>query len=144
MLAAWDRALQTAGGDDRYIAVRQAIAEARGDLDLFLALEDKRPDCRRDFSRGGKALAMGWLDEALAWARRESRGGIAYASAAHVAEGPIRRPHDLQRVDLERRIFEAQGDRKAAQTLRWQAFESYARSQAPARLPEEARRFRGG
>lgn len=124
-LADWDRALKTAGADDPYIAVRQAIAEARGDLDLFLALEDKRADWRQNPLRAAeKLLAAGRLDEALLWARRERRGGIAYASAADVAEGRIKRPHDLQRVDLEARILEAQGDRKAAQALRWEAFET--------------------
>lgn len=124
-LVAWDRALQAAGADDRYIAVRQAIAEARGDLDLFLALEDKRPDWRQNPLRAAeKLLAAGLLDEALVWARREHRAGIAYASAADLAEGRIKRPHDLQRVDLEARILEAKGDRKAAQALRWEAFET--------------------
>jgi hypothetical protein len=60
----------------------------------------------------------------LSWARREHRGGFAYATETDIAEGRIRRPHDLQRVDLEARILEAKGDRKAAQTLRWRAFET--------------------
>ncbi|MGO8739151.1 DUF6880 family protein [Rhodoblastus sp.] len=124
-LAEWNRTLEAAGADDHYIAVRQAIAEARGDLDLFLALEDKRPDWRQSPLRAAeKLLTAGRLDEALVRARREHRGGIAYASAADLAEGRIKRPHDLQRVDLEARILEAKGDRKAAQSLRWEAFES--------------------
>jgi hypothetical protein len=124
-LVAWDRALQAASDDDSYISVRQAIAEARGDLDLFLALEDKRPDWRQNpLHAAEKLLAAGRLDDALAWARREHRGGIAFATAADLAEGRIKRPHDLQRVDLEARILEAKGDRKAAQALRWEAFET--------------------
>jgi hypothetical protein len=124
-LADWDRTLQAAGANDHYIAVRQAIAEARGDLDLVLALDDKRPDWRQNPLRAAeKLLAAGRLDEALVWARREHRGGIAFATGADLAEGRIKRPHDLQRVDLEARIFEAQGDRQAAQALRWQAFET--------------------
>ena len=71
-----------------------------------------------------KLLAAGRFDEALSWARREHRGGFAYATETDIAEGRIRRPHDLQRVDLEARILEAKGDRKAAQTLRWRAFET--------------------
>ena len=124
-LAAFDQSLKTAGNDDRYIAVRQAIAEARGDLDQFLVLEAQRSEWRQNPLRAAeKLLAAGRLDEALSWARREHRGGFAYASATDVADGRIKRPHDLQRVDLEARILEAQGDREAAQTLRWQAFET--------------------
>ncbi|MCW2318538.1 hypothetical protein M2322_004107 [Rhodoblastus acidophilus] len=124
-LAAWERTLKGAGDDDRTVSVRQAIADARGDLDHFLALEAQRPDWRQEPLRAAEKLfAAGRLDEALSWARREHRGGFAYAIETDIAEGRISRPHDLQRVDLEARILEAQGDRKAAQALRWQAFET--------------------
>jgi len=124
-LASWDRTLKGAGEEDRYIAVRQAIASARGDLDQFLTLEARRPEWRQDPLRAAeKLLAAGRFDEALSWARREHRDGFAYATETDIAEGWIRRPHDLQRVDLEARILEAKGDSKAAQTLRWRAFET--------------------
>ena len=124
-LAAFEQSLQGAGDDDRYIVVRQAIAEARGDLDQFLALEAQRSEWRQNPLRAAEKLLMaGRLDEALFWARREHRGGPAYATAADIADGRIKRSHDLQRVELEARILEARGDRAAAQTLRWQAFET--------------------
>ena len=124
-LATFDQSLKEAGGDDRYIAVRQAIAEAREDLDQFLALEAQRSEWNQDPLRAAeKLLSAGRHDEALSWARRERRGGFAYATATDVADGLIKRPHDLQRVDLEARILDAQGERSAAQTLRWQAFET--------------------
>ncbi|WP_425332343.1 DUF6880 family protein [Rhodoblastus sphagnicola] len=57
----------------------QAIAQARGDLDQFLALEARRPDWRQDpFRSAERLLAAGRLDEALSWVRREHRGGLAY------------------------------------------------------------------
>ncbi|WP_425332431.1 hypothetical protein [Rhodoblastus sphagnicola] len=55
------------------------MAQARGDLDQFLALEARRPDWRQDpFRSAERLLAAGRLDEALSWARREHRGGLAY------------------------------------------------------------------
>ena len=124
-LAAFDQSLKGAGDDDRYIVVRQAVAEARGDLDQYLALESQRSGWSQNPLRAAeKLLVAGRLDEALSWARREHRGGFAFAAATDVADGRIKRPHDIQRVDLESRILEAQGDRQAAQTLRWQAFET--------------------
>lgn len=123
-LKAWDRELAKAGPEDRFIRVRQAVADARGDLDAFLILEAQRPTWSQNPLRAAeKLLEAGRLDEALDWARREHRGGVAYASAADIAEGRIRRLHDVERVALEARILEAQGDKAAAQTLRWQAFE---------------------
>jgi len=124
-LKAWDRELAKAGDEDRFIRVRQAVADARGDLDAFLILEARRPAWSQNLLRAAsKLLEAGRLDEALDWARREHRGGVAFASAADIAEGRIRRLHDVERVALEARILEAQGDKAAAQTLRWQAFEA--------------------
>ncbi|MCW2283162.1 hypothetical protein M2323_000932 [Rhodoblastus acidophilus] len=122
-LAAWDRELAKAGPEDHFIRVRQAVADARGDLDAFLILEAQRPAWSQNPLRAAeRLLAAGRLDEALDWARRDHRGGVAYASSADVAEGRIRRLHDVERVALEARILEAQGDKPSAQTLRWQAF----------------------
>ncbi|MBB4199937.1 hypothetical protein CCR94_10790 [Rhodoblastus sphagnicola] len=124
-LAAWDRELAKAGAEDRFVRVRQAVAEARGDLDAFLILEAQRPAWSQNPLRAAeKLLAAGRLDEALDWARREHRGGVAYAATADIAEGRIRRLHDVERVALEARILEARGDKTSAQALRWQAFEA--------------------
>lgn len=109
-LAAWDLDLADAGGDDRWIATRQAIAAMRGDLDLFLALEAKRPAWRQNpLQAAEKLLAAGRLDDALVWARKKHRAGR----------------EDLQngaQGELEARILDAKGERVAAQNLRWARF----------------------
>jgi hypothetical protein len=127
VLADWDRMLQgrEGEGDDTILALRQAIADARGDLDLYLALEERRADWRRDPLRvAEKLLEANRLDEALVWVRREHKGGIAYATAADLADGRIHRAHDAGQVVLEARIMEAMNDRAGAQALRWAAFET--------------------
>ncbi|MDA8231707.1 MAG: hypothetical protein M0006_10245 [Magnetospirillum sp.] len=126
VLAEWDRALRKADGDgDGILAIRQAIADARGDLDLYLALELQRADWRQNPLRAAeKLLAANRLDEALSWVRRERKSGVAYATEADLADGRINRLHDADRVALEARIMEAMGDRPAAQALRWAAFEA--------------------
>lgn len=126
-LASWDQALQRKddGEEHDFLAVRQLVADTRGDLDLYIALETRRPEWRQDPLRvAEKLLVAGRLDEALDWVRRERKSGIAYATAADIADGRIVRPHDIQKVTLEARILEAKKDRPAAQALRWAAFEA--------------------
>lgn len=126
-LATWDKVLQQGDGDAAtgFLEIRQAIADARGDLDGFLALETRRPDWRQDpLKAAERLLAAGRLDEALLWVRREKKGGMAFATETDIADGRINRVHDLERVRLEARILEAMKDRPAAQTLRWAAFET--------------------
>ena len=125
IVARWDIDLS---GDkepsDGKLAIRQAIAEARGDLDGYIALELRRPEWRRDPLRvAEKLLAARRLDEALDWARRENQGGVAFVSAADFADGRITRPDEYRQVALEARILETKNDRPAAQMLRWSAFE---------------------
>mgnify|MGYP001810002039 CR=1 FL=1 len=126
-LAAWDQALQRQpdGEGSDFLAVRQIVADGRGDLDLYIALEIQRSEWRQDPLRvAEKLLTAGRLDEALDWVRRERKSSIAYATAADMADGRIVRPHDIQKVTLEARILEARKDRSAAQALRWAAFET--------------------
>ncbi len=125
VLAEWDQALsRDKEPSDAVLAVRQSIAETRGDLEAYIALEEQLPEWRRDPLRiAEKLLEARRLDEALDWARREKRGGIAFMSAADLANGRITRPYDFKRVALEARILEAKNDRPAAQTLRWSTFE---------------------
>lgn len=126
VLADWDATLKSwDGDDDTIVALRQAIAEARGDLDGYIALEERRAEWRRDpLKVAAKLLEAKRLDEALTWVRRERKGGIAYATAADLTDGRINRAHDSDRVALEARILEAMNDRPAAQALRWAAFET--------------------
>lgn len=124
-LAAWDKVLQQGDAAAGRLEIRQAIADARGDLDGFLALEARRPDWRQDpLKAAERLLAAGRLDEALLWVRREKKGGMAFATETDIADGRINRVHDLERVRLEARILEAMKDRPAAQALRWAAFET--------------------
>ncbi len=58
-LAAWDRELAKAGPEDRFIRVRQAVAEARGDLDAFLILEAQRPAWSQNPLRAASKLLDG-------------------------------------------------------------------------------------
>lgn len=131
-LAAWDQALQRQpdGEGSDFLAVRQLVADARGDLDLYIALETRRSEWRQDPLRvAEKLLTAGRLDEALDWVRRERKNSIGYAAAADMADGRIVRPHDVQKITLEARILEAKKDRPAAQALRWAAFETTLHAQ---------------
>jgi hypothetical protein len=126
VLAAWDDALRLIENKDSAVLdVRQAIADARGDLDGYLALEARRPGWRQNpLAAAERLFAAGRLDEALAWVRRKKQGGLAIATESDIADGRIQRFHDLEKVKLEARILEAKQDRQAAQALRWAAFET--------------------
>ena len=125
VLFAWDQTLQRLESDNtRVFEIRQAIADARGDVDGFLALELLRPEWLQDpLKVAERLLAANRLDEALLWARREKKGRVAFMTEAGFADGRGDRLHDLTRVNLEARILEAMKDRPAAQALRWAAFE---------------------
>lgn len=121
----WDQALSRGKQPDgAVLAIRQSIAETRGDLEGYIALEEQRPAWRRDPLRiAEKLLVAGRLDEALEWAGRETEGGIAFMSSADAADGRVTRPYEFARVALEARILEAKNDRPTAQALRWSTFE---------------------
>lgn len=124
VLSDWDARLERVT-EGNVLEIRQAIADARGDLDLYLALEERRPAYRQNpLQAAERLLAANRLVEALAWVRCERKGGLAYASASDIADGRINRVHDLEKVGCEARILEAMKDRPAAQALRWAAFES--------------------
>lgn len=118
----WDRDRRISG----IVATRQAIAEARGDLDGFIALEEtKHPHVQDSMGIAERLLAAGRGEEALIWVRRKSGRRIGYISHADLADGA--RIRDLRagaRVTLEARILERLGDKAAATALLWAAFES--------------------
>jgi len=126
VLESWDGELaKREAADNGVLEIRQAIADARDDVDGFLALEARRPDWRQNpLKAAERLLAAGRLEEALSWCRRERKGGLAFATAADLADNRVRHVHDLERVRLEVRILEAMKDRPAAQALRWSAFEA--------------------
>lgn len=125
-LAAWDEALhQMDSTDIGILSLRQAIADAQGDVDGYLALEVLKPAWQQNPLPAAERLrAAGRLDEALDWVRRERKGGLAFATAEDIADGRIQKLHDLEKVRLEARILEEKQDRKSAQALRWSAFET--------------------
>jgi hypothetical protein len=140
-LARWDATLagmlreqetkDSKGGARRYGSpasqwreVRQIIAEARGDLDGLIALEDKKPHNLQDPQGiARRLLDAGRPTEALAWIRRESRSALRYLSAADLADGAASRDAPTpRRASLEALILDALGDKPEAQTLRWNTF----------------------
>ncbi len=141
VLVAWDaslEALQTSfaarppqpndwarkANASKLIACRQALADARGDLDGFVALELlKHPNLQNSFDLAERLLTAGRATEALDWVRRVGNRKIGYMTLADVADGlAVRDPMTCRRVSLEARIVEALGDRAAAQELRWSSF----------------------
>jgi hypothetical protein len=111
---------------DRLIRARQAIADQRGDVDAFMALEQERSGQRQDsLAIAERLLASGRASEALDWARRPTRPGLRVMTWHDIGDGSGGHdPSARQRVDLEVRILEAIGDREAAQALRWRSFEA--------------------
>ena len=99
----------------QWVAMRQILALARGDLDLLIALEVKKKSHMQDtLGVAAQLLAAGRYAEALDWARKPGRRGFDETDS------------DLSpaRVSLEAQILEATGDKAAAQALRWRCFEA--------------------
>jgi hypothetical protein len=107
-------------------SARQAIANARGDLDGLIALESTKPSNSQDtIGIAERLLEADRLQEALDWVRKEMRSTILYMSATDLADGSAPRDFKwLRRSELEARILESIGDKPAAQSLRWKTFEA--------------------
>ena len=96
--------------------MRQIIAQARGDIDLLIGLETKKPAHMRDtLGMAARLLEAGRATEALAWARKPGRRPLGER------DGNGNSP---QRAGLEAQILEALGDKSGAQALRWRCFEA--------------------
>lgn len=108
----------------RLIALRQVIADLRGDVDAFIALEMSTPGGVADAAAVGERLiAAGRASEALDWPRRPARPAIRTLSMADIHLGiPPRDPAADRRVRVEIRALEALGDGQAAQAIRWRIF----------------------
>ncbi|MFI0845247.1 DUF6880 family protein [Mesorhizobium sp. IMUNJ 23232] len=106
--------------------VRQVMAEKLGDLDGLIALEASKPEHAQDtIAIAERLLEAGRLKEALDWIRRKSRPVIRYMRMSDLADGTgTREPGTVARSMVEARIIEAQGDKPAAQKLRWTCFEA--------------------
>ena len=109
----------------RLIELRQRIADVRGDVDAFIALETGLPG---DFPDPGKIaerlIDAGRAREALDWLRRPAKASIKVVTMAdiHVGLPPRDRAAD-RRGRLEIRALEALGERAEARALRWKLFE---------------------
>lgn len=96
--------------------MRQIIAQARGDIDLLIGLETKKPAHMRDtLGMAARLLEAGRATEALAWVRKPGRRPLGER------DGNVDCP---QRAGLEAQILEALGDKSGAQALRWRCFEA--------------------
>ena len=111
---------------DRLIRVRQAIADQKGDVDAFIALEQDRSGMRQDsMAVAERLLAAGRGEEALEWVRRPTRPGLRAMDDRDIADATSGTDLlDRERVRLETRILTATGQRDAAQDLRWRTFEA--------------------
>jgi hypothetical protein len=111
---------------DRLIRARQAIADQRGDVDAFVALEQERGSARPDsLGIAERLLVAGRAAEALDWVRQPARPGLRVMSWKDLGDGSGGYDlSDRNRIRLEIRILEALGDHEAAQALRWQTFET--------------------
>jgi hypothetical protein len=115
---------RAAGHEEAVISIRQAIADKRGDIDAYVALEARRSPYRCDPLRvAEKLLEAKRFEEALAWVRRGAGVAIGHMSEEDLPYGRIHYPRELARATLEARILTAKGDRKGAQSLRWATFE---------------------
>lgn len=117
----WDRRMQRL----RLLRMRQALADRRGDVEAFIALEKVVSPERIDpVAVAERLLAAGRAAEALDWIRRPQEPGLVVITreqmltGSYDPEAPAR-----ERTGLEIRILDALGRGREAQDLRWTRFE---------------------
>ncbi|GJE25391.1 DUF6880 family protein [Methylobacterium organophilum] len=126
----------------RLIELRQAVADARGDVEAFIALETERsPERPNGAAIAERLIAAGRPQEALDWLRRPSRPGLVVLTRADMIAGTAGpRPDDRHSRIVEIAALEALGRPEEAQALRWGQFERGLDPQALrdylARLPD--------
>jgi Family of unknown function (DUF6880) len=109
----------------RLIELRQRVADARGDVDAFIALEAAAPGGIPDAADIAERLTgAGRHREALDWLRRPARPTLKRLTMADLQAGLAPRdPAAERRGRLEIRVLEALGVRAEARALRWKLFE---------------------
>ncbi len=125
ILADWEKGLSKATPDEygRVIQIRQAIADAMGNLDHYIALEARLPEHRREPLRiAAKLLEAKRASEALEWVRKAAPRSIPRDLSDDFYGAGVAPRADRDQVKLEARILEVLGDRTAAQALRWSQF----------------------
>ncbi|HTO34079.1 MAG TPA: hypothetical protein VL202_23335 [Pararhizobium sp.] len=104
------------------VHVRRAIADALGDLDTYVAIEEALPDTLREPTVVAERLhAVGRFAEALAWVRRPRKSRVGFMRRSDVFQGGLKALPDKDQ--LEAAILEGMKDRPSAQALRWKIFE---------------------
>ncbi|MCJ2080243.1 DUF6880 family protein [Methylobacterium sp. J-090] len=118
---AWEQ--QVARG--RILRLRQMLADRRGDVDAFIALErEAAPEHPERTAIAERLLGAGRLDEALDWVRRPQKRGLVVVTRAQIVTGQFDpEAPDRDRIELEIRILDALGRGAEAQALRWGQFE---------------------
>ncbi|MFY9290239.1 MAG: DUF6880 family protein [Methylorubrum rhodinum] len=104
--------------------LRQAVADARGDVDAFIALETKNAPDRPDIvAVAERLLEAGRPEEALDWVRRAPKPRAVALTMENLLEGALGLGASAtDRTALEARILDALGRKDEAQTLRWNRF----------------------
>ncbi len=105
--------------------LRQAVADARGHVDAFIALETQIAPDRPDVAAvAERLLTASRPEEALDWIRRKPRGGGTALTVETLLDGASGlRASAPDRTALEARILDALGRKDEAQALRWDRFE---------------------
>ena len=104
------------------VHVRRAIADARGDLDAYVAIEESLPDALREPVVVAERLhAAGRNEEALIWVRKLRKSRLGFARRVDILTGGMQAPPDKDR--LEAAILDGMKDRTASQAVRWKIFE---------------------
>jgi hypothetical protein len=122
--------------------LRQVIADARGDADAFIAIEEEISPERPDLAAvAERLLTAGRPEEALDWIRRKQKRGTAVVTREDLVAGGIDpQGPERAREAVEIRILDALGRKDEAQALRWSRFEQSLDAQALrdylARLPD--------
>ncbi len=105
--------------------MRQLIADSRGDVDAFIALETSVPGrFPHTLDIAERLTAAGRHPEALDWLRRPAGPSIKRLRMEDYHAGLA--PRDYQadrRLPLELRVLEALGERAEARALRWKSFQ---------------------
>ncbi len=108
----------------RLVELRQRVADVRGDVDSFIALETDLPGHVPDTGEiAERLIEAARAQEALGWLRQPAKVAIKVPRMADFQVGlPPRDPAADRRVRLQIRALEALGESAEARALRWSHF----------------------
>lgn len=118
----WDRKMERM----RLLRMRQALADRRGDVEAFIALEQAiSPDHPNTMAVAERLLSANRAVEALDWIGRPQKRGIVVVTREQMLTGSFDPDApQRERASLEIRILDALGRRDEAQAKRWACFEA--------------------